>query len=1150
MRLQIGPYREGWWGHQLITVGPRWNLKLLFMSYYSRSKAMIQNIASAVVCGTTLRSDYDSIVTKKEEYVKIQPEAIKLGYDRMYLGTMINKEIGKKYLLTTQEFFKEDFYNLLMENFDVELLPEWTEEISKHLMSVRAVSTTNFRKAGDDNSIIYLHGKSVRLAEVIVIDCSLVTEERLEQAVIKLLELGKIKISDKLSKKLEIPDLNAYVTAYGHAGVEKIAEKINPLVPEERDGVLETVALNTKSLTPMQIRCVNGIAELMKRKKGFALAVEGMGCGKTAQAMAAVLANENRKAMVHNGDKTLKEMYQNGHQPRFRTIVMCPPHLCEMWAREWKKEVPYSEAHIIKGLPDLERIKEAGRPRAAELYVISKETAKADSQKAPVPTRVKKQYIKAPICKTCYEADGKKHFKPLGDDAVCPDCGGREWTLIELKEYGEHNGLICPDCGNLLINNRVNIEKPSDESKIVLTPLDFTAHTMSNDRCYCCGSHLWAASVKNLGAGISGEASKPKRWKKISHWKNYQHRSKSTAFVLKGHEAEYLNGIDKEGMTEISTEGPRKASLSQYIKKHLHGVFDYCILDEAHKYEGAGTAQSVAAQALVRASKFTLALTGTISNGKASSLFYLLFMLCPRKMVSKGYTYGDMMKFSSDYGCVEQLYEGGGGDGEEYNSNSRGRKIGSPRIKPGISPLLQLDFLTGHSVFLDLSDMADILQPLNEYVVPVEMPVDVRSGYTLLMDDMKTRIRMKGGRSYLSSFLQTCLAYPSKPWGIPPIMSTTEKGQVICQPQNFSEYMSLDTLLPKETAFIEKVQEEIEEGRNIFVYCSFTGDESKDCTERLKALVEKYCNLKGQVLIMRAGTPSAEKREEFIHKKAAEGYKVVICNQKLVETGLDFCFTYEGVNYNYPTIMVYQLTYELAVQMQSTRRHYRLNQTRECRTYYFVTEGTTEMAALTLMADKQVAAAALQGNFSTEGLSAMASGVDDKVKLVQMMQAGDNGDTSASIKSKFEKLNAARPKSVYDLFNRPDKPPTFPELMGYTATTEVEMGEVELPATTTKVVTKPVRTVTATATTTATMLDDTFNFFGFDFGEASTASKKTKVVKKVAKKETKTETAEATKVVSKPSSAVTISASKKPTSKEVKEGRVEGQVDIFALLAA
>lgn len=49
-----------------------------------------------------------------------------------------------------------------------------------------------------------------------------------------------------------------------------------------------------------------------------------------------------------------------------------------------------------------------------------------------------------------------------------------------------------------------------------------------------------------------------------------------------------------------------------------------------------------------------------------------------------------------------------------------------------------------------------------------------------------------------------------------------------------------------------------------------------------------------------------------------------------------------------------------------------MNQTMECRTYYMAYEGTAQAKVIELIAEKQVATAAIQGKFSVEGISAMA----------------------------------------------------------------------------------------------------------------------------------------------------------------------------------
>lgn len=111
--------------------------------------------------------------------------------------------------------------------------------------------------------------------------------------------------------------------------------------------------------------------------------------------------------------------------------------------------------------------------------------------------------------------------------------------------------------------------------------------------------------------------------------------------------------------------------------------------------------------------------------------------------------------------------------------------------------------------------------------------------------------------------------------------------------------------------------------------------------------------------------------------------------RRWVLTLLDFCFTHKGRAYNYPTLIFYQISYELAVMWQASRRGWRLSQTVECRNYYLAYERTAQMAALELMAEKQVAASAIQGKFSVDGLAAMAKGTDPRIALAQKLSDSD-----------------------------------------------------------------------------------------------------------------------------------------------------------------
>ena len=397
----------------------------------------------------------------------------------------------------------------------------------------------------------------------------------------------------------------------------------------------------------------------------------------------------------------------------------------------------------------------------------------------------------------------------------------------------------------------------------------------------------------------------------------------------------------KGGYDITTVNAPRRVAPAHFIKKYLKGYFDFAILDEVHKFEGEGTAQANAAMALVKASRWQLGLTGTIANGAATCLFSLLWLLEPARMVKKGWKRNETIRFAEEYGTVETTFEARPGCG---NKCSRGRQISQPHVKPGISPRLFLDFLIDRAVFMDITDMGAELPPLKESIEIVDMPKDVSASYGKLIDTLKRSLRSHEGMSALSNILQMGLSYPDKPFDRAPIMSTKIENQCLAMPDNLEQYKT--KLLPKEERLVSLIRSEMNEGRNCFVYVSYTGAGDANVIDRLGELIERECGLKGRVCVIQSSTPQAKEREAYIKKKAAEGIKVFLINPKCCETGLDFCFNYEGQFYNFPTLIFYQISYELSVLWQASRRHYRANQTKECRTYWFAYSGTLQAAAL------------------------------------------------------------------------------------------------------------------------------------------------------------------------------------------------------------
>lgn len=76
-----------------------------------------------------------------------------------------------------------------------------------------------------------------------------------------------------------------------------------------------------------------------------------------------------------------------------------------------------------------------------------------------------------------------------------------------------------------------------------------------------------------------------------------------------------------------------------------------------------------------------------------------------------------------------------------------------------------------------------------------------------------------------------------------------------------------------------------------------------------------------------------------------------------------------------PTLIFYEITFNLGTMMQAAGRSYRLNQTHtHCKTFYLFAEGTMEQTAVQLMSRKQRAAKLLTGDIGLTGLDALTEG--------------------------------------------------------------------------------------------------------------------------------------------------------------------------------
>lgn len=182
---------------------------------------------------------------------------------------------------------------------------------------------------------------------------------------------------------------------------------------------------------------------------------------------------------------------------------------------------------------------------------------------------------------------------------------------------------------------------------------------------------------------------------------------------------------------------------------------------------------------------------------------------------------------------------------------------------------------------------------------------------------------------------------------------------------NTVEFLSFgeERIYAKEQALIDLLQEELAAGRPCVVYLRQTA--TRDIQPRIEALIRRH--VPGARPYILRNTVAAERREKVIGQQVAAGINVVIANPELVKTGLDLI--------HFPTLIFYEITFNLGTMMQAAARAWRLNQTHaQCKTCYLFAQGTMEHTAVQLMSRKQRAAKLLAGDIGLTGLDALTEG--------------------------------------------------------------------------------------------------------------------------------------------------------------------------------
>jgi hypothetical protein len=426
---------------------------------------------------------------------------------------------------------------------------------------------------------------------------------------------------------------------------------------------------------------------------------------------------------------------------------------------------------------------------------------------------------------------------------------------------------------------------------------------------------------------------------------------------------------------------PDRFEPARFIHKKLR-PFDYLIIDELHEAKSAETAQANAVGSLAAAAKKVIGMTGTLIGGYAEHLRPLLFRLSPGSLIEEGFAWKDSMPFNERYGRIETVITERTDAGDE-NRQSRGSSTNKAKYsRPGIMPTLFGAHLMGNAVFLGLQEMNAALPMLTEHVVPIEMDPELRSAYDDVERALRGQVKMmlaRRDKRLLGTMLQTLMAYPDHPFGWGEVGYNDRGGFVsVCEPANLSPLVTR----AKEKWFINVVEQEASLGRQVWGYVQLNG--RHDVESRLAELLRKR---EFRVKVLKRTIPLAQ-REEWIDRNCQD-VDVVVSHPRLVETGLDL-FSKSYLGHNFCSLAFYETGYVLPTMRQASRRAWRLMQPKACKVFYAYYQGTMQERAMELMGKKLLAAEALEGKFSSEGLVAMAG--EDGIEMAMARSLAENMD--------------------------------------------------------------------------------------------------------------------------------------------------------------
>lgn len=833
----------------------------------------------------------------------------------------------------------EQVRECIMEHTAVPFIEEWAPYVAKELQRRHAFE---YAYVEDDSCRREQYGfKSILVFHL--------RNEDVENIMSFGLNHGRISIDgcNQVSERFKnaAKNIAEYQREFGQVLAEHTTQEFHPAFNPKKEEVSQRV-------NDFFDICTYYVPDVQKYKVQKNIIEAGVRCLKKGRNF--MLAGQTGVGKTLMGIGTV---YAAAKHDNFSCIVMAPSHLVYQWGDEIREKVPMSSVMVVESL--------------------------AEFMKA-------EQELKNPL-----------RMRSL-------------WVLMSYNTvkatYGEHPGVVwsesakgyvCPHCGRPLAFRHLSMDDGVNQEYAMMnaTAEDFLkepSETEDKNSRYCkkvfgadgnvvdgCGAKLWTASTRENSNGACNSElwNRPETtedaWVKISGlgWVQkgrIQELKESIDFRIEHYNATRRNSMRykelkrwQKSLLNYEARGavmqyPHRYSIAKYMRKHLNKAFDFAIFDEVHKLSG-DSRQGNAFGQVTNAVKKSIFLSGTLSNGYADGLFWILFRTQTAKMIADGFHYDSDKDFQDKYGVSETKQKMNGRydrDRRRLVDVRRGKPI--TRKKPGISPTIVSDFLMNNMVSVTKRDISDKLCQYAEIPVGIDMDKELKEAYHRILRNVTTHIAVRGRGStrFIKSVLGTADMFLDQPFGLD--TGDADGNNVI--------ELDPDTIRPKEQKLIDLALEKQEAGEKMLVYLSWT--QKTDIANRLAHILEDN----GVTAEVMDAKVKPRDRADWLVRQADEGVDVVIMNPRLVAEGMNLL--------QYTNIVFYEVGNELTTVRQASQRSNRINQDNPVTVYFFYYKGTVQEDSLALISQKLKAAKSVESDYTSSALQEMTEDTDILTKLV------------------------------------------------------------------------------------------------------------------------------------------------------------------------